>query len=196
MNLSVTEAQTDMREGYCSGGAGVLASAIAWAVASCVAIFSATHSAVWALLIGGALIHPAATTLCKALGARGTHSKGNPLAQLAASSTVWLILCLPLAYVLSFQRLEWFFSAMLLIIGGRYAVFGTLYGMPVYWALGLALAFTGLVTGYLAIAAGTIAAAGASIELTFAAAILVQHHRWVRSNYAFKRTAGTGHGVS
>jgi hypothetical protein len=184
MSLSVSEAQNDMRKGYCSGGAGVLASAIAWAVAFGVAILSSAHGAVWALLIGGALIHPAAMILCKGLGAHGRHSKGNPLAQLAASSTVWLILCLPLAYALSFQRIEWFFSAMLLVIGGRYAVFGTLYGMQVYWALGLILASTGLATGYLTVQAGAIAAAGASIELVFAAAILVQHRRWVRSNHA------------
>jgi hypothetical protein len=181
MSLSVAEAQNDMREGYCSGGAGVLASALAWSVASVIAILSGAQSAVLALLIGGALIHPVAVILCKILGARGGHTQGNPLAQLAASSTVWLILCLPLAYALSFQHSEWFFSAMLLIIGGRYAVFATLYGMPVYWVLGLLLAATGVATGYLAVAAGAVAVAGASIEWVFAGVILRQHHRWVRS---------------
>jgi hypothetical protein len=185
MSMSVSEAQNDMRDGYCSGGAGVLASALAWSVASGVAIASDTHKGILALLIGGALIHPVGVIFCRILGARGSHSRGNPLAQLAASSTVWLILCLPLAYALSFQRPEWFFSAMLLIIGGRYAVFATLYGMPVFWALGLILAATGLATGHLSTAAGAIAAAGASIELVFAGIVLGQHHRWAR-------TAGTG----
>jgi hypothetical protein len=194
MSMSVAESQHDMREGYASGGAGVLASALAWSAAAGVAFLSGTQNAVWALLIGGALIHPVAVFLCRIMGARGSHTKGNPLAQLAASSTLWLILCLPLAYGLSFQRPEWFFAAMLLIIGGRYAVFGTLYGMPVYWVLGVTLASAGVATGYLGVAAGAIAVAGALIEWGFAGVILVRHRRWVRSEAC--RTAGGVHEVS
>lgn len=196
MEMTVSEAQMDMRESYCSGGAGILASGLAWSVAAGVAISGPTQSAVWALLIGGALIHPVSVLLCKMLGARGDHTKGNPLAQLAASSTLWLIVCLPLAYALSLQRPVWFFSAMLLIVGGRYTVFATLYGMRLYWVLGLALAAAGLALGYLAVPASVAVVAGAAIELAFAGIFLTQHHRWVRPDDTIKRTEGTGHGVS
>lgn len=68
--MSVSETQVDMRQGYCSGGAGILASALAWSVAAGVAVSGSSQNAVWALLIGGMLIHPVAVLICKLLGAR------------------------------------------------------------------------------------------------------------------------------
>jgi hypothetical protein len=186
MGMSISEAQVDMRQGYCSGGAGVLASALAWSVAAGVAVFGSAQDAVWVLLIGGMLIHPVAVLICKLLGANGVHTKGNPLGQLAGASTFWLIFCLPLAYALSLQEMGWFFSAMLLVIGGRYLVFATLYGMRLYWVLGLALAAAGLSLGYLAAAAHVAAVAGAALEAVFAVIFLVQHRRWSRPDNAFK----------
>lgn len=178
MDTSISDAQADMRRGYCSGGAGILASALAWWAAAGVATAGPAQKAVWALLIGGMLIHPASVLLCKLLGARGAHTKGNPLGELAGASTFWLIFCLPLAYALSLQEPRWFFPAMLLVIGGRYLVFATLYGMRLYWALGLVLAFAGFALGYRMAPAPVAAATGAAIETVFAIICLVQHRRW------------------
>jgi hypothetical protein len=178
MEVSVSEAQVDMRRGYCSGGAGILASALAWSVAAGVAVASSAQNAVLALLIGGMLNHPHSVLICKLLGARGVHAKGNPLAQLAGASTFWLIFCLPLAYALSLQTPNWFFPAMLLIIGGRYLVFATLYGMRLYWVLGLALAAAGVALGQMEAPAHLAAITGATLEAAFAMIFLVSHRRW------------------
>ena len=51
MDMSVSEAQVDMRQGYCSGGAGILASTVAWSIAAGIAVSGSAHNAVWALLI-------------------------------------------------------------------------------------------------------------------------------------------------
>jgi len=181
MNMSVSEAQVDMRQGYCSGAAGILASALAWSVAAGIAISGSETKAIWALLFGGMLIHPLGVFICKALGARGTHTKGNPMGQLAGASTFWLIFCLPLAYLLGLQRGGWFFAAMLLVIGGRYLVFATLYGMRLYWALGLALAAAGFALGYLSAPAHVAAVVGAILEIVFAATFFIQHRRWAHA---------------
>lgn len=180
INMSVSEAQSDMRDGYFSGGAGVLASALAWSVAAGVAVLGSAQNSVWALLLGGMLIHPVAVLFCKLLGARGTHTKGNPLAQLAGASTFWLIFCLPLTYALSLQEPGWFFPAMLLVIGGRYLVFATLFGMGMYWVLGLTLAGAGFALGYRGSPAHVAAVTGAAVEAAFAGVFLTQHRRWVR----------------
>ena len=177
MDMTVSEAQADMRSGYCSGGAGILASALAWSIAAAVAILISAQQAVWALLIGGMLIHPAAVVICKVLGASGAHTKGNPLGSLAGSSTVWMILCIPLAYFLGLNQVDWFFPAMLLIIGGRYLVFATLYGMNLYWVLGFALAGAGIGLGYFTAPAQLSASVGAVLEALFAAVALVQNRR-------------------
>ncbi len=178
MEMSVTEAQHDLRRGYYSGAPGILASALAWSVAAGVAAFASPERAIWALLIGGTLIHPVGLVLCRLFGAAATHTRGNPLGQLAGASTFWLIFSLPLAYVLGLQKPAWFFAAMLLVIGGRYLVFATLYGMRLYWALGLALAGAGFALAALSAPALAVVAAGAAIELAFAVAGVIQHRHW------------------
>lgn len=181
MTHDLAASQSDMRHAYCSGGAGVLASALAWGVAAATAWLASPQQAVWALFVGGMLIHPVGVLLCKLLGARGAHAKGNPLGSLAWASTLWLIFSLPLAYVAALQRIEWFFPAMLLVIGGRYLVFATVFGMRLYWVLGLALAGAGFALGRVAAPPVVSAVAGAAIEAAFAAAALLAHRRWLRS---------------
>jgi hypothetical protein len=180
VETTLTEAQCDMRRGYYSGAVGILASALAWSVAAGIAAFGSPQRAIWALLVGGALIHPVAVVLCRLLGAPAKHSRTNPLAQLAGASTFWLIFSLPLAYGLGLQNPAWFFAAMLLVIGGRYLVFATLFGMRFYWVLGLVLAGAGFVLGRLAATASVVAAAGAAIELVFAAIGIARHRHWLR----------------
>lgn len=177
MELTVTQAQSDMRRGYYSGAAGILASALAWSAAAGTAAFVSPQEAIWVLLVGGALIHPASVLICRLLGATGSHDKGNPLGLLAGASTFWLIFCLPLAYGLGLQDPAWFFAAMLLVIGGRYLVFGTLFGMRLYWALGLALAAAGFGLAWLGAAALVIVAVGAATEAAFGLACVAQHRR-------------------
>lgn len=181
MDMTVSDAQHDLRRGYFSGAPGILASALAWSVATCVAALASPQRAIWALLIGGALIHPVGVLLCRLLGAPATHTKGNPLGQLAGASTFWLVFSLPLAYALGLQDPAWFFAAMLLVIGGRYLVFATLYGMRLYWLLGLALAGAGFALAALSVSALAVVAAGAAIELPFAGVAMLQHRHWVRT---------------
>ena len=188
MEMTVTEAQHDLRRSYYSGAPGILASALAWSVATGTAALAAPKHAIWALLIGGALIHPVGLVLCRLFGARATHSKGNPLGQLAGASTFWLIFSLPLAYALGLQNPAWFFAAMLLVIGGRYLVFATLYGMRLYWALGLTLAGAGFVHAWLEAPALAVVGTGAAVELIFAVAGIVQHRHWAHPNSSSKPT--------
>jgi hypothetical protein len=177
MDMSIAEAQADMRSGYVSGGTGILASALAWSVAAGVALSSNAQNAVWALLIGGMFIYPVGLLICKLFGARGTHTKGNPLGQLAGASTFWLIFSLPVAYFVGLKSPNLFFVAMLLIIGGRYLVFATVYGMRLYWFLGLALAAAGFALAILNAPAHVVAIAGAALEAVFAIFCIVQHRR-------------------
>lgn len=177
MGMTVEAAQADMREGYYSGAAGILASALAWSVAAGFAFFATPREAIWALLVGGMLIHPVGVLICKGLGARGAHTKGNPLGLLAGASTFWLIFSLPLAYGLGLQAPAFFFLAMLLVIGGRYLVFGTIYGMKLYWALGLSLAAAACLLAVLKAPAQYAALAGAALEWAFGVACLLQHRR-------------------
>jgi hypothetical protein len=117
---TIQHAQHDMRIGYSHGYAGVIVSGIAWGIAGLAAIYFSPKQAVWTLLVGGMLIHPPGIVFNKILGTSGSHSPNNPFGKLAMEGTLFMLMCLPLAYGLSMQKVEWFFQAMLLIIGGRY----------------------------------------------------------------------------
>jgi hypothetical protein len=185
---TVLEAQSDMRHGYYSGATGIIASALAWSASAATAILHSPERAIWALLIGGMLIYPVGMLLCWMLKASATHTKGNPFGALAGASTFWLIFSLPLAYGLGLNRPEWFFSAMLLVIGGRYLVFATIYGMQLYWALGLTLAAAGALLALMLAPALAVVTAGAAIEFIFGVAAIVLHRHWLRADHSSKPT--------
>lgn len=174
---SLTAAQRDMRLAYLDGAPGVLVSGLVWATAGCVAMWVSPQRAVWALFVGGALIHPVAVLLTRLLGRTGRHAPGNPLGALAMATTFWMIMMLPLAYGVSLLRIDLFFPAMLLVIGGRYLCFQALYGRRMYWICGAVLGLTsyGLAILNAPVALGGFA--GAVIEVVFAGLLLVGAQR-------------------
>jgi hypothetical protein len=170
---TIADAQREMRLAYYGGAPGVLTSAMVWLAAGIVSVLASPERAVWALFIGGVLIHPLAVLLNKAIGRPGRHTPGNPFATLALASTFWLILSLPLAYAVSLLRIEWFFPAMLFVIGGRYLIFSTVFGVRMYWACGAALALAGYALARAGASPELGVFSGAAIEAAFAAAIFV-----------------------
>ena len=170
-------AQQDMRSGYMDGGAGVLVSGLVWAVAGGVAAWVAPERAVLALFVGGMFIHPLAVLLVKLLGGPGRHTDGNPLGPLAMATTFWMIMLLPLAYGVSLLRLELFFPAMMLVIGGRYLCFHTLYGNRLYWVMGAVLGVAGYAMGVANASVALSAFTGAAIEIGCAGLLLARCRR-------------------
>ncbi len=133
------QAQNDMCKGYANGSIGVIVSGVTWLISAFIANQQSPNKAIWMLFFGGMFIYPISMLISKLIGHSGTHTKGNQLGNLAMEGTVWMIMCLPLAFGLSLQQTEWFFQAMLLIIGGRYLTFATIYGNKTYWLLGAIL---------------------------------------------------------
>ncbi len=176
MNL-ITDAQQDMRKAYFGGAAGAVTSATAWLFAAVVATFMNPTAGVIALVLGGMLIFPVSLLLCKVIGRSGRHSKNNPLAPLAIEGTVWMVLSILVAVGIAFYRIEWFFPAMLLIIGGRYLTFVTLYGIRIYWAFGATLAASAILLVIVEAPAISGAYTGAFIEYAYGIAIFATTRR-------------------
>ena len=176
LNILAT-AQRDMRTGYMDGAPGVLVSGLVWAIAGCVATWLSPQRAVWALFIGGVFIHPVAVLLTRLLGRTGRHAPDNPLGALAMATTFWMILMLPLAYAVSLLRIDLFFPAMLLVIGGRYLCFQVLYGNRAFWIIGAILALAGyaLAAANAPVALGAFT--GAVIEIVAAGALMARARR-------------------
>ena len=91
------------------------------------------------------LIHPLGIVVSKLFKRTGKHQKDNPLALLAFESTAILFLGLFLAYSVFQIAQLWFFPVMLMLIGGRYLIFQTLYGMKIYWIMGILMIISGAI---------------------------------------------------
>lgn len=174
---TVQAAQRDMRHAYFGGAPGMMTSALVWAVAAVVCARLSPERAIWALFIGGMFIHPVAIVLVRMLGRPGNHTKGNPFGALAMATTIWMILSFAIAYAASMVRIEWFFPAMLAVIGGRYLTFATIFGARIYWVCGAALAVAGWLLAQAMVAPQIAAAAGAAIEAAFAILIFMSARR-------------------
>ena len=172
--FTIKSAQSDMRRGYSYGAPGVLVSGSVWLVSGVVALTVSAQMSVLTLLVGGALIFPLSMLMCKLLGLPHGHTAGNPLGVLAGEGTVWLVAGCAIAYGVSVLRIEWYFPAMLLVIGGRYLTFQTLYGLRIYWVLGALLGATGFALALLRAPPVIGAFSGATIELISAIVLFVQ----------------------
>ena len=169
--VSIQEAQLDMRCAYASGATGVIASALAWLASAIVALKAGNASAVLTLLACGVFIHPVSLVLTRAVGRSARHRVDNPLGLLALESVGVLIIGCIISYALSTFQVALFFPAMLLVIGARYALFQSMYGLRIYWALAAALmlAATALVITRAPVRVGAFS--GAALEGLFALAI-------------------------
>jgi hypothetical protein len=174
---TIEKAQLEMRNNYLYGATGIIVSGIVWLLSGVVAYSYSPEAAVWTLLIGGIFIHPVSIVLIKILGATGNHSKSNPLGSLAMEGTFFMLMTIPLAYGLSLQRFEWFFDGMLLIIGGRYLTFNTIYGSRLFWILGALLGITAYTLFSLNAPSHISAFTGASIEILFGSFVLMNSRR-------------------
>ncbi|MFV8343040.1 DUF7010 family protein [Flavobacterium sp. XS2P39] len=164
---TVVQAQTDMRRGYANGSIGVLVSGLMWLISATVMYQYSANQAVWTLLIGGVFIHPVSVLLYKIIGLSGNHTKGNPLGNLGMEGTIFMIMCLPIAFGLSLQYTEWFFQGMLLIIGGRYLTFSSIYGIRLYWFLGAVLGIAAYLLFYNSVQSFGTLLTGSLIEISF-----------------------------
>ena len=173
---TLEDAQKDMCEGYANGSLGIITSGFMWLISAFVSLYYSPGIAIWALLIGGVLITPVSGVLEKIIGLRG-HNAKNPLKNLAMENTVWMIMCIPLAYGLSIQNTEWFFQAMLLIIGGRYLTFATLYGKKFYWLLGAGLGFSALILFWFEAKSFISLLTGATIEIILGISMYYLHRK-------------------
>ena len=81
--------------------------------------------------------------------------------------TIFMLMCLPLAFGLSLQKTEWFFQSMLLIIGGRYLTFESIYGIKLYWVLGAILGFAAYCLFSFKVQPSFSALTGSLIEISF-----------------------------
>ncbi len=171
---SINEAQDDMSDAYFHGIPGIIISGSIWFLCGMISLLFTPKTGIAALIFGGTLIFPLSVLLCKLLGCRGKHKGGNPLAPLTLEGTFQMLFSIPIAVGAAFYKLEWFFPAMLLVIGGRYLTFCTIYGNRVFWAFGGVLASSAIALAVINAPVYIGGIIGGAVEFLFALIIYIQ----------------------
>jgi len=166
--ITIVEAQRDGRSSHLGGGPGMLVSGLLWTACGVIALAFGPRAAMFANFFGGTMIFPVALLLVRAQGRRGLLAEANPFGDLARESAFMMVVCIPLAFAAAMVRVEWFFPAMLVLVGAHYLPFATLYGMRLYWAIAAAMVGTGFLLALGGASVATGAFVGGAIELAFA----------------------------
>jgi len=169
-DLTVLNAQCDVRE-ICRGGfSGPLVSAVIWAASVAVFSWVSAGAGMAVLFFGGMLIFPLSTLVLKFMGGPTALPKGHPSVALAMQTAFTVPLGLFVAIVLGRYAPVLFFPASLIIVGAHYLVFISLYGMKLFAVLAGLLIALGVITLFwlpnLGVISGWI---GSGVLLLFAA---------------------------
>lgn len=174
--MDIEKSQQDMKWSYLGGGTGALVSGLVWLTTGLLANYASQLTSILVFFFGGMLIHPLGLLLAKLFKRPGKHQQNNPLAKLAMESTAMLFVGLFMAYIVFQIKPVWFFPTMSMMIGLRYLIFQSLYGMKLYWLFGLLLIIAGMICVITNQAFQIAAIAGGLIELLFAL-IIIQSER-------------------
>lgn len=93
-------------------------------------------AAILTVVIGGFFIYPATQLLLRLSGGRASLPSGNPLRNLAIQIALALPMTMLLLFPVTVFRLDWFYPALLILVGAHYLPFAFLYGMRMFIGLG------------------------------------------------------------
>ena len=133
--MTISDAQLEIRTRFVGGFYGQLVSGILWLASAAMAIWRGPRASIILLVIGGILIFPVTELLIRATGERARVSSTNALRSLGMQIAFVLPLSMPLLLPIGLYRLNWFYPAMMILLGAHYLPFVFLYGMPMFAVL-------------------------------------------------------------
>jgi len=143
--MEIEDAQREVRSVYIGGFWGQLVSAVIWLVSAALGTWVTPKASILALVIAGFFIFPLTQMLLHSSGRRTRVSKENPLHWLAMQVALVLPFSMLLLVPVGYFRLNWFFPALMVLLGAHYLPFAFLYGMRMFWALAGILIAMGVV---------------------------------------------------
>lgn len=135
-DLTIRDAQRDVRTVFRNGSVGQVVSGLIWLAAALAASAGSVRWAVLLVVVGGAFIFPLTQVGLRLLGGPHGLRRDHPVNALAMQVAFTVPLVLPVAGAAALYRIEWFFPAVMVIIGAHYLPFVFLYGMPSFAILG------------------------------------------------------------
>ena len=143
--MDVQDAQREMRVFYIGGFWGQLVSAVVWLVSATLGTWVGPRASILTVAIGGFFIFPLTRMLLHLSPRRASVSAKNPFTSLGMQVAFVLPLSMLLLVPVGLYRLNWFFPALMVLVGAHYLPFATLYGMRMFLFLAGILIATGVV---------------------------------------------------
>lgn len=142
--MEIHDAQKEMRSRFVGGFYGQLVSGILWLVSASLATWSSPRAGITTLVAGGFFIFPIVALLVRLGGEKKSLSAENSLRELGMQVAFVLPASMPLLVPVALYRLNWFYPAMMILLGAHYLPFVFLYGMRIFAALAAVLVGGGI----------------------------------------------------
>lgn len=187
--VALAEAQAEVRRAYLGGSVGQVYAGGVWLSSAAAWSLVAPTPGIVVLLLAGALVYPVTSGVSRLLGGAGRIPDTNPLRPVGLTVPIVGALGLPAALGATLYREDWFFPAMMIVMGAHYLPFWPLYGRWGFVALGLGMWGSGLVVALWL--PGLAAAAGALTGLAllaYGALLGWQHSRTTHTHHTNRMT--------
>ena len=146
--MNIQDAQSEVRSVYIGGFVGQLVSSVIWLVSAAVGTWVTPKASILTVIIGGFFIFALTQMILILSGRRARVSKENPLHWLGMQVAFVLPLSMLLLVPVGLYRLNWFFPALMVLVGAHYLPFATLYGMRMFLFLAGILIAMGVVIAH------------------------------------------------
>jgi hypothetical protein len=143
--MDIQDAQREVRSIYIGGFWGQLVSSLIWFVSAALGAWTTPKASILAIVIGGFFIFPLTQMLLRLSGRPGSVSKENPFNGLGMQVAFVLPFSMLLLLPVGRYNLNWFFPALMILLGAHYLPFATLYGMRMFLFLSGILMAMGVV---------------------------------------------------
>ncbi len=142
--MLVEDAQREVRTVFVGGFWGQLVSSAVWLVSAALATWISPRAGIVAVVLGGFLIFPLTQLMLRLSGRRTSLTRENPLRFLAMQIAFTLPISMLLLAPVGAYRLDWFYPALMILLGAHYLPFTFLYGMRLFIPLSAILVGGGL----------------------------------------------------
>jgi hypothetical protein len=143
--MDIQDAQRESRSVYIGGFWGQLVSSVIWLVSAALGTWVTPKASILTVLIGGFFIFPLTQMLLRLSGRPARVSKENSFHWLGMQVAFVLPFSMLLLVPVALYNLNWFFPALMILLGAHYLPFATLYGMRMFLFLAGILIAAGVV---------------------------------------------------
>lgn len=146
--MHIKDAQREIRSVYIGGFFGQLVASVIWLVSAALGTWFGPKASILTVVIGGGFIFLLTQLLLRLSGHPTSASKGNQLNSLAMQVAFVLPFSMLLLVPVGLYRLNWFFPALMVLLGAHYLPFAFLYGMRMFLFLSGILIAMGVVIAF------------------------------------------------